>query len=290
MHRTSLWRASVTAAVIVAAGTLPMYSAVGATATTAPGTTVITVHLSKDKITYSGSHTRSAGEFVFKATASAHSHTQNTLVVLSLHKGYSKHQAESDIGAALGANGPADPATVARIDHNITWYGGTQAPGRYSVVLPAGRYFMINEAPGNAEATLTVTGKAGTAAPHASSATVTAISGHNGDRFATKSTLPKGGWVSFTDNTGEPHFMDLQQVRKSVTNAYVRKHIEDPQPPKKVMNFGVGTGPISPGVTISYRLINAAPKGKYLMACFWPSITDGTPHAFMGMWKLVHLA
>ena len=31
------------------------------------------------------------------------------------------------------------------------------------------------------------------------------------------------------------------------------------------------------------------PRGKYLVACFWPDYITGMPHFFMGMWKLINL-
>ena len=47
------------------------------------------------------------------------------------------------------------------------------------------------------------------------------------------------------------------------------------------------TGVVSPRHTFlwTYDL----PKGKYLAQCFWPSKIDGTPHALMGMLKLLRL-
>ncbi len=44
---------------------------------------------------------------------------------------------------------------------------------------------------------------------------------------------------------------------------------------------------VSPEHTMIWRYGTSV--GKYLVLCFWPSKVDGTPHAFMGMWKVFRL-
>lgn len=248
--------------------------------------TPITVHVMPNKITYSGAHTRAAGRFRFTVETGDHK-DQNTLVLLSLRAGYSIQQAQHDVTAVMSASGPADPKLVRRIDTRIIWWGGTFAPGQLSVILPAGHYVLIDEAPGNAMAELTVTGSLHTLAPYPKpSAGIYATSRIHGDRFdVTRTTLPADGWVSFTNKTDEPHFVSLQHVRSWVTDSDVAKGLSAATPPSWTLSAEYDGAPISPGHHIRFSL--HLPPGKYLLTCWWPDAYTGMPHALMGMWRLI---
>src|SRR5262249_40486942 len=101
--------------------------------------------------------------------------------------------------------------------------------------------------------------------------------------------IAKHGFMSTTNHAKEPHFDDLVHVKKSTTDQDAENYFNDPNAPQ-VPPFAApdgaaaAAGVVSPGHSFvwSYRL----PKGKFLVACFWPSRTSGMPHALMGMWKL----
>ena len=61
-------------------------------------------------------------------------------------------------------------------------------------------------------------------------------------------------------------------------------------PPTFIAKDGAATdtGVISPGHTVRAGS-TARAEGQVPRPCFWPSKVDGTPHAFMGMFKLFHL-
>ena len=102
--------------------------------------------------------------------------------------------------------------------------------------------------------------------------------------------LPASGMVKFANQADQPHFLVLQRVKDSTTNAKVRKFINSGGQgnPPWVLKASTESGVLSPGKSqlFSYDL----PAGKYLVACFWPDYFTGMPHAFMGMWKLVTLS
>jgi hypothetical protein len=246
--------------------------------------TTITVQMSPNKITYSGPHSVPAGAYIFDAKGAGH---DNTLVLLSLVNGYPMAQARHDVGAVMSGNGPANTTIVKRIDQKIHWLGGTGAPVKYEVSLQAGRYLMINEAPGTALASLEVTGSGKATMPAPANSTVMAIPFGMNHRFSTPATLPHTGWWTFVNHTDEPHFLAIVGVKASTTDADIRKHLKDENPPF-ILPQTASSGPLSPHLKL--RLYIDLPKGKYLIACFWPSDDNGMPHAFMGMWKLVTLS
>jgi hypothetical protein len=110
-----------------------------------------------------------------------------------------------------------------------------------------------------------------------------------GNTFPAPSGLPNAGWLKQTNHAVEPHFMDFQQVKKSTTRAHVKKFFDNGA--KGQPSFGLpataGTLIVSPGHTIVWKY--TLPKGKYVVACFWPSKKTGMPHALMGMWNLLSL-
>lgn len=281
MKRGTLTRAIAGIGAAAAATSLAVVgSAVsaGAASSTAPAT--VTVTMTK-QIVRPDTQTVQAGAIEFVAKRG--DHHQHTLVVASLAKGFSLNQANHDVNAAFGG----DVKAVRTIDKKIHWYGGTDAPGRVVVNLSAGKYYLLDE-DGNGLGRLTVTGPKADRTVPASSATVFAAATTHGFGFKVKGTIAHDGWVTFSNKTDEPHFMEIQQVKPSTTRAYVRKHIQDRNQPAKILKAGQATAPVGPGKSVLLKL--HLPKGKYLIACFWPSRENGMPHAFMGMYKLVHIS
>jgi len=273
----ALAAAMTTAGVGVLAATAP----IAASAATAP--TAINVTMSSKAISLSTTSIP-AGNVVFNVKSVKGDHE---LQLLQLHSGYSKQQAEKDINAAFQGN----KAAVKRVDTNITWLGGVDAPaghpGTVAVPLKAGSYFAVDQ-DSNAVTPFDVvsaTANYRTLYPNAYFTT-------KGNEFHphTSLALPKGGWVKFHNNAEEPHMFVLQHVKQSTTNKDVQDYIASgsQQPPSWGLRESAGAAVISPGQTevFNYHL----PAGKYLVACFWPSIQTGQPHFAMGMYKLVELS
>jgi hypothetical protein len=239
----------------------------------------VTVTMSKSSIKFGKNNQISAGTTLFKIVSAG---GQHDLQLVQLHKGYSLQQAGSDIPKAFNGNVPA----INRIDNNMTFLGGAGAssghPGYLVQTLPAGTYYAF-DTDGNAVVKLSVTGKGATIpVPHQS--VVTAFTyGFSQTPYA----LPSAGRMLFKNQADQPHFLVIQAVKQSTTNADVQKFINSGGQgnPPWALRFSTSTGAISPGVGMTWNY--SVPKGKYLLACFWPDDKTGMPHFFMGMWKLV---
>ena len=180
---------------------------------------------------------------------------------------------------------------VAYLNKHATIFGGAQKGTTWQVVLPKGKYYVvsINSAgEGNPiMASLKVTGKTGSTTLHDTGAAVTAA---KPNVWKTKGLSQLGkGWLRFRNTSKELHFMDLSGVKAGTTKAQVKRGLQRPQhgagllhQQELLLRCGVprrrGRGQGSGGQA-----------GHYLLDCFMPSQTDGTPHAFMGMWKLVEV-
>jgi hypothetical protein len=269
--------AAMTTAVL---GVLAATAPIAASAATAP--TAIAVTMSGKALTLSTTSVP-AGAVVFNVKSVKGDHA---LQIIQLHSGYSKTQAKKDINAAFGGN----KAAIKRIDTKITWLGGVDAPaghpGTVGVVLKPGSYLAVDQN-GNAVAPFDVvstTADYRTLYPSSSLTT-------KGNQFHTHTSLALShdGWMKYHNNA-EPHFIVLQHVKQSTTNKDVQDYIASGS--QKNPSWGLAqsadAGVISPGQTEvwHYKL----PAGKYLIACFWPSIDTGMPHFAMGMWKLVELS
>lgn len=253
-----------------------------ASAAPAPsGPRTVTVTVSKSAITFAGGTSLHAGTSIFKVVTPAGDHE---LQLLQLHKGYSLQQAGEDFNRAFSGN----VAAVRRVDKNVTFFGGAEAtpsrPGEFSQTLRPGTYYALDQ-DSNALTKFTVSGTTVTrAVPHAS--TVDLFTYGFGPSPA---SIPHAGRTLVYNHSDQPHFLVLQQVKQSTTNADVEKFIKSGGQgnPSWALKPTNSNGVLSPsqGSVWSYNL----PKGKYLMACFWPDADTGMPHFFMGMYKLVEL-
>jgi hypothetical protein len=217
--------------------------------------------------------------------------------VLRLKSGYTLKQAAKDFGAAFG-NKP-DVAAIRRIDKKVVFYGGMPTPAKGQTakwavnIDKAGKYYVLNFDKNNlstfkakgSHQKRAFPGKDGWINPATASDGVTNIwtaGTHNANK----------GWMNTTNKAKEPHFVVLDKVKKNTTNQDVQDFFDNGaqgQPPFFVTPpVEFDTGVISPGHT--FRWAYHSSKGKYLITCFWPSKMDGTPHAFMGMWKLTTLS
>jgi len=217
--------------------------------------------------------------------------------VLRLRPGYTLKQANADFEAAFG--NPPDVKAVHRIDRNVVFYGGAKTPGKPSKpakkwavkIDKADKYYAVNFN-SNALTPFRVKGSKQRRALPGQDGWINmdngAAPGTNVFKFGKHNAAR--GWMSSTNYAKEPHFVVLEHVKKSTTKKDVRDFFKNPagNPDFEAKDGrGTDTGVISPGHRFlwSYHL----PSGKYLTMCFWPSKLDGTPHAFMGMWKLGNL-
>lgn len=187
--------------------------------------------------------------------------------------------------------GPSMAAAVTYLREHATIYGGGHKGTTWQVVLPKGTYYAVslNSAGAGSPITakFTVKGKNASAALHDTAATVTAA---KPNRWKTKGLDSLGsGWLTYRNTSKELHFMELSGVKPGTKDSQVKQAFQDPNAEpdfftKKSFFFDV----ISPGIEVAVK--GPVKKSRYLLDCFMPSESDGMPHAFMGMWKLVDVA
>ena len=281
-HRTKAIAAAASAALLVA--TAAVAAAGPADAAT---THTVKVRMSASAIKFSGGGATTAngmtmlhaGQYHFHVVSAAGAHA---VQFLRLRNGYTAQQAGADIPKAFGGNVPA----VQRVDKGIVFRGGAEArpshPGDMVINLKAAQYIAFDQ-DGNAIAQLMVTGTAPKPAHVAHSGTYTAFT----YGWGVSKHLPAAGTVKVVNQADQPHFLVIQRVKSSTTNAIVRKSLASSSQaqPKWLLKASASSGVISPGTNqfVSYDL----PAGKYFIACFWPDYFTGMPHFLMGMWKLV---
>jgi len=274
----ALGAAAVTAATL---GATALVGASGAGAAPPAGIPVVTVHVGGGKITMK-SHTLHAGRIIFRVTTGKGGHL---LQIARLHKGYTPQQFGSDIGKAFGG----DTAAIARVDDRVTWRGGAEArpnkPGRFAVTLSAGHFFFFDQ---NSHA-VTQVNVVGTAPDRPTIPVSSKLTAFTYGWEAAPSTIPASGRLYLKNQADQPHFLEMQHVKQSVTPRMVKRALSPTAHgnPPWVLPGSTGSGVLSPkfGQMLRYDL----PPGKYLIACFWPDRFTGMPHAFMGMWKLIEL-
>lgn len=250
----------------------------------------VKVKMTATSITFSGGGAETAdgvttlrsGRYRFTVRSPKGSHT---FQLLQFREGYTAEQAQQDFEVAFGG----DVAAVQRIDNGVIFIGGAEArpnrPGTMVAKVRAGQYMAIDQN-GPATASLNFVGKAPKQPKVSSDGTYTAFT-HGWD---VSRNLPAAGMVKFRNQSDQPHFLVLQQVKDSTTNKQVRRFIKSGMrgnPPWALKAFA-GSGVVSPGRSQLFRY--DLPPGKYVIACFWPDYFSGMPHVAMGMWKLVRIS
>ncbi len=193
---------------------------------------------------------------------------------------------------------PSDPTAGAKaaaamrtIRENATFYGGGLKGTTYQVRLPAGNYYLLgvqSAAMGLTKpAPFTVSGQPRTGQLHATTGKIRAESVKGGgNKWVTAGLRTMGnGWLKFTNASKELHFLDMLGVTPKTTLAQVGKAFQSDTPPKFFTGNDYTFEVVSPGVSMAIK--GPIASGRYLLTCFVPSEADGTPHAFMGMLKLV---
>jgi|tagenome__1003787_1003787.scaffolds.fasta_scaffold20913254_1 hypothetical protein len=219
--------------------------------------------------------------------------------VLRLKPGYTLNDAFTDFALAFPSDEstPPDLAAVRRIDRNVVFYGGVETPRKSSRpankwavnINKAGTYYVVNLDANNLTSFKAKGDKQKRSLP-AKTGWINAAPGPNGTGNVFKAGKHNAarGWMSTTNSAHEPHFVDLEQVKKGTTDADVTAMFAGTGPPVFVPHGGaVDTGVISPGHTFLWTY--GVPKGRYVAMCFWPSKTNGMPHALMGMHKVMNL-
>jgi hypothetical protein len=252
---------------------------------------VVTIRSSAKGITLSDTKIR-PGNTMFKVAPHGKG---GDLQVLRLRSGYTLTQAFTDINNAFNGDIPS----IKRVDKNIVFYGGNRMSPKGAAATfwgvnldKAGTYYVLN-VDNNKLTTLAVKGTRQRRALPATSGVLNPADASDGVTNVWKpgKHIAKSGFMSTTNEAKEPHFVDLGHVKQATTDQQVQDFFNAGAPgqPPFAAKDGATTaaGVISPGKRFvwSYSL----PKGKYLVDCFWPSITSGMPHALMGMWKLFNI-
>jgi hypothetical protein len=225
-----------------------------------------------------------AGRITFQVNAPTGDHT---LQVAQLHDGYTPDQLGPDADAGLNKG---DLDAINRLDTNVTWLGGVEVrggkSGEFTVVLKRGQYFIADQN-GNGAALLTVKGTAVKRQSAAVTGTFTAV---DGSRWDAPKSVQHHAWIRLKNTADQPHFMVLNEVKKSTTKKDVKDYFNsggEGQPPFALKHF-TSSGVFSPGANVTFHLQHV-PAGKYLLMCFWPDNKTGMPHAAMGMWRFITL-
>lgn len=281
-------RVAVAVATVTTMGTAGMVAATRAgAASTLP---TVNVSITDKSMTFSGGGattsngvtTLHAGRYHFHVTTPKGDHA---LQLFRLRNGYTLQQFGKDAGPAF-ENG--DVAAVDRIDKGTVMRGGAEAtsghPGDAYVALSAATFYAF-DFNGNARHQVNVTGKAPQQPQKSSSGTFNAYS----YGWTTNGTPRANGWVRFVNRADQPHFVVLQHVKQSTTNADVKKFFASGANgnPSWGLKESFDSAAISPTHEQVMKL--NLPTGKYLIMCFFPDYFSGMPHAFMGMWKLIQL-
>jgi hypothetical protein len=151
-----------------------------------------------------------------------------------------------------------------------------------------GTYYAVN-LDANALTTFTVKGHMQHRGLPKTTGTIDAVPGPGGagNAFKPGKHDARQGWMSTTNKAHEPHFVVLQHVKKGTTKKQVEQALTGSGQPTFILKGATDTGVISPHHSFvwAYHL----PQGRYFVTCFWPSRSDGMPHALMGMISLFHL-
>ncbi|MGN6253054.1 MAG: hypothetical protein ACTHNS_14720 [Marmoricola sp.] len=282
LHSRPVRAAALTAASVLALGvaSAPSDAAVHRAARShAPSAPVITARMG-NQIALSRSAVR-AGQVTFRVKTAKGTHT---LQLARLRNGYTLEQAGADINSAFGG----DVAAVNRVDNGVDFRGGAEArphkPGEFTTRLARGRYVVLDQS-GPGLAFLTVRGTPVKRTAPASQSRIGVFS----YGFDVRHTIPRTGTTTISNVADQPHFVEFQRIKAGTTRAQLKKAFspEAAGPPDFVLPGSTGTGVISNGRSIRFHY--DLPAGTYVIACFWPDKETGMPHAFMGMYHVVHL-
>src|SRR5947209_16748896 len=145
--RTTRARAVAFASAAAIVTTTGLVSA-ATTADAAASIPTVTVHMSANKITFTGGGASTANGVTTLHAGRIHFHVvtasgDHVLQLARFHNGYTMDQASTDLNDAFSGNVPA----VQRVDHGVVFRGGAEAlpkhPGDMVVSLPAAHFVAI---------------------------------------------------------------------------------------------------------------------------------------------------
>ena len=255
-------------------------SSAGAAAKPAPYH-VVTIHVNNHRVIVGKNNKIGAGRTLFRVVTHQGDHIIN---LGRFRKNYSLGQFAQDLPKAFSGDVPA----INRVDDGTVFRGGSESRpgqmGQFSADLAAGTYYFFDSNT-NKFAQVKVVGKQvpRTAIPTSSLINLFTYG------FGPQGRISHDGRTLIRNRADQPHFIEFQRVKQSTTPVQVSrffKHGAQGQPPW-ALKANWGSGVLSPGQSSALAL--NLPKGKYLVACFWPDFKTGMPHFFMGMWKLVQL-
>jgi hypothetical protein len=256
---------------------------------------VLHVTINDNGTTVTGPTTFAAGRV--KLVVEAHGKTRGA-EILRLDAGYTFADLRADLqafGESYGRNGPTESGLkhLRHAVNHITAYGGLYAAKGTSrhgtVLLPgAGQYVVFNDSGRlpKAPTYLNVTAPQGPQYLPETGRIVRVRA--NKHRFGGDDVLPAKGDITFQNaNLESPHFLVLQHVKEGTTRKDVLESFEADGPPSFLRDGEQDIDLLSPHQSMTVHL--NLPAGEYAELCFFPDLQDGTPHAFMGMVRMVHL-
>ena len=218
--------------------------------------------------------------------------------IVRLDPGFTFADARADLkkfGESFGPKGPSK-AGIKALNHvvdNITGYGGLYAhkggSARGVVLLPsAGQYVVFNDS-GSLPKQPTYLNVTSPAGPQYLPETgrIVRVRAHE-NRFGGDDVLPAKGNITFYNaNIESPHFLVLSHVKEGTTRKDVLNAFQSDKDPGFFKKGEQDIDFLSPHQAMTVKL--NLPAGQYVEMCFFPDLKDGTPHAFMGMVRMVHL-
>jgi hypothetical protein len=233
------------------------------------------------------------GNTVFKVRNVDGKASRGLIQIFRLKGSYPLDDAFADFAAAFPESGPPDLDAVNRIDDNVVFYGGMEAKGthvsKWAVNIDKVATYYVANLDQNNLTTLTAKGGRQDRPMPSRTGVINAFTTQSGgNQFKAGKHNKAKGWMSTKNNAAEPHFVDIEQVKKGTKNSDITKMFAGTGPNVFVKGGAAAdTGVISPGHKFLWAY-NLKPA-RFGVLCFWPSATDGMPHALMGMHTITTL-
>lgn len=280
-------------AVLAAVGMAATGLVAGSTGTAnAKAASVANVHITKAHDVSMARHLR-PGLHKFHVTSRAPAAFQ----LVRAKRGYSAKEAVHDVNQGLGAG---NVKWLRRFERNTMLLGGVSSspgsPGTMWARIPRGSYWAVDT---NARPLTVGELFKGTTRGHTLAGrppgdkTVAAIK--DASWAAHPSSIAPKGVLKFANRSHDNHFLELAKLADGKTLADFKAWVDkaksgaDPGNPPLDPSAVLDTGVVSPGHSMSqsYKL----PEGDYVLSCWWPDADmGGMPHAFMGMYREIHVA
>ena len=285
--------AAATAAALAAAGMVGAQAAPHRPAATQGA--VLKGVIENGKLTVTGDTTFPAGRVALTLKAVD---KESLISIVNLHPGYTFKDARDDIrtfGQSFGKNGPSKQGLKAfhRVLNHTTQFGGIDVDAgktrHATLVVPQlpGTTVIFNDS-GNLPKQKTVLNVGSAVGPQSLPTADAKVVAKTSRRFGGDDVLPANGIIRFKNaSTESPHFLFMQHVKEGTTRKQVIDSLQSDGQPDFVRKGTAGSDAISEGHSMNLSV--NVPAGEYALMCFFPDPKDGTPHAFMGMVKIVHL-